>query len=107
MTTTAVKTAAVSAPGSRALKPRKYNRRETIAAYLFISPWIIGFLIFTLGAMIYSLVISFSHYQLATNTSRPAGFSNYQALLEDPKVLTSLGNTLFYAVLAVPGCRGQ
>ncbi|THG29259.1 carbohydrate ABC transporter permease [Naasia lichenicola] len=83
-------------------KPRKYNRNEAIAGYLFITPWLIGFLIFTLGAMIYSLVISFSHYQLATNTSRPAGLSNYQALLEDPKVLISLGNTLFYAVLAVP-----
>ncbi len=81
---------------------RKYNKRETIAAYLFLSPWIVGFLIFTLGAMIYSLVISFTHYQLATNTARPAGFSNYELLLEDPKVLISLGNTLFYAILAVP-----
>jgi multiple sugar transport system permease protein len=84
------------------MRTSKYNRRDTISAYLFISPWIIGFLIFQLGAMIYSLVISFSHYQLATNTARPAGLSNYEALLEDPKVLTSLGNTLFYAVLAVP-----
>ncbi|HEV7743334.1 MAG TPA: sugar ABC transporter permease [Pseudolysinimonas sp.] len=84
------------------MKARKYNRRETIAAYLFLSPWLLGFLVFTLGAMIYSLVISFTHYQLATNTARPAGLSNYAALLEDPKVLISLGNTLFYAVLAVP-----
>jgi multiple sugar transport system permease protein len=33
---------------------------------------------------------------------RPAGASNYAELLEDPKVAASLGNTLFYAVLAVP-----
>ncbi len=52
--------------------------------------------------MIYSLVISFSYYQLATNTARPAGFANYEALISDPKVALSLGNTLFYAVLAVP-----
>jgi len=83
-------------------KARKYNRREAIAGYMFIAPWVIGFLVFTLGAMIYSLVISFSHYQLATNTARPAGFSNYELLFEDPKVMMSLGNTLFYAVLAVP-----
>lgn len=86
----------------RSINHRKYNRREAIAGYLFISPWLLGFLIFTLGAMIYSLVISFSYYQLATNTSRPAGFANYANLIADPKVLTSLGNTLFYAVLAVP-----
>ncbi len=88
--------------GKRVVKQRKNDKRETRAAYAFLAPWIIGFLIFTLGAMIYSLVISFSHYQLATNTARPAGFSNYELLLEDPKVMISLGNTLFYAILAVP-----
>jgi multiple sugar transport system permease protein len=80
----------------------KYNRREALAGYLFISPWIIGFLIFTLGAMIYSLVISFSNYNLATNSATPVGFSNYAELFNDPKVGVSLGNTLFYAVMAVP-----
>lgn len=78
------------------------RRREALTGYLFISPWILGFLVFTLGAMVFSLVISFSHYQLITNTARPAGLDNYHALLADPKVMMSLGNTLFYAILAVP-----
>lgn len=78
------------------------RRREALTGYRFISPWILGFLVFTLGAMVFSLVISFSHYQLITNTARPAGLDNYQALLADPKVMMSLGNTLFYAILAVP-----
>jgi multiple sugar transport system permease protein len=78
------------------------NRREALAGYLFISPWILGFLIFTLGAMIYSLVISFNYYNLAKNTMRPAGLDNYAALFEDPKVALALKNTLFYAVMAVP-----
>src|SRR5918998_1041810 len=79
-----------------------FNRREAIAGHLFISPWIVGCLVFTAGAMIYSLVISFSNYNLATNTARPAGLDNYAGLFEDPRVATALGNTLFYAVLAVP-----
>ncbi len=79
-----------------------YNRREAIAGYLFISPWIIGFAIFTAGAMIYSLVISFSSYNLATNTAKPIGLANYANLFEDPRVAVALGNTLFYAVMAVP-----
>jgi multiple sugar transport system permease protein len=87
---------------NRPLRPTKYNRREALAGYLFITPWIIGFLVFTAGTMIYSLVISFSHYNLATNVIRPAGVSNYTGLLDDPRVATALGNTLFYAVLAVP-----
>lgn len=79
----------------------KAARREAIAGYLFISPWIIGFAVFTFGAMLYSLVISFSNYNLASNRIRPAGWSNYANLIADP-VVTSLKNTLFFAVLAVP-----
>ncbi|HEY8281888.1 MAG TPA: sugar ABC transporter permease [Amnibacterium sp.] len=83
-------------------RAKRFNRREAVAGYLFISPWIIGFCVFTLGAMGYSLVISFTHYNLATNLARPAGVDNYANLIADPRVASSLGNTLFYAVLAVP-----
>ncbi|WP_136057534.1 sugar ABC transporter permease [Microbacterium sp. K24] len=91
--------------GSKERTPRvkqHYNKREAIAGYLFISPWLVGFLIFTAGAMIYSLYISFSNYNLATNTARPVGIDNYAQLFEDPRVGVSLANTLFYAVMAVP-----
>lgn len=80
----------------------KYNRREALAGYLFITPWILGFTVFMLGAMAYSLVISFSRYNLATDVAKPAGLKNYALLFEDPKVAVSLGNTLFYALMAVP-----
>ena len=80
----------------------RYNRREALAGYLFISPWLIGFLIFTAGAMVYSLYISFSSYNLATNSARPVGIDNYTNLFEDPRVGVSLANTLFYVVMAVP-----
>lgn len=80
----------------------RYNRREAIAGYLFISPWIIGFLVFTAGAMVYSLYISFSSYNLATNSARPVGIDNYANLFEDPRVGVSLANTLFFVVMAVP-----
>jgi len=79
-----------------------YNRREVLAGYLFISPWILGFLIFTAGAMAYSLYISFSDYNLATNGARPVGIANYAELFDDPRVGLSLANTLFYVVMAVP-----
>lgn len=86
----------------RSMRKVRFNRSEAIAGYLFISPWIIGFLVFTLGAMAASLVISFSHYNLATGRLTPAGTENYGYLFEDPSVPLALGNTLFYAVLAVP-----
>jgi multiple sugar transport system permease protein len=90
---------------SRASSPRgrgRYRRREALAGYLFIAPWLVGFAVFTAGAMGYSLFVSFSNYNLATNRMSPAGFDNYAELFQDPKVALSLGNTLFYAVMAVP-----
>ncbi len=93
---------AKSPQGTSLPKSHKYNRREAVAGYLFIAPWIVGFLIFTMGAMVYSLYISFSYYNLAKNTTRPAGMANYQALVDDPRVALSLKNTLYYAVMAVP-----
>ncbi|RKS80224.1 multiple sugar transport system permease protein [Motilibacter peucedani] len=98
MTAVATSAPAATAPPRR----QRHNARETRAAYLFILPWIIGFLVFTVGSMVYSLVISFSNYNLATNTATPTGLSNYRGLLDDPKVLQSLKNTLVYALMAVP-----
>ena len=91
-------------PGDRPVPRRRRSaaRREALAGYAFISPWIVGFCVFTVGAMVYSLVISFSRYNLATNRAKPVGLKNYRLLLEDPAVARSLGNTLFFAVMAVP-----
>ena len=97
---------AVDSPRKRRLRRPRWNKepfnREARAGYLFILPWVVGFLVFTLGAMVYSLVISFTNYDLSTDTATPVGFSNYELLFKDPKVMTSLGNTLYYAVLSVP-----
>lgn len=78
------------------------RRREAIAGWLFISPWLLGFAVFTVIAMGYSLVLSFSDYDLATNTGQFVGAANYQLVYEDPKVLTALANTFVYAAMAVP-----
>src|SRR3954451_4647544 len=103
MTQTAVETpAATGSTTPKTPRKRKYNRSEALAGYAFIAPWVIGFLVLTLGAMTYSLIISFTHYNLATGTAPPAGVDNYKQLLDDPLVRKSLSNTLFYAVLAVP-----
>jgi multiple sugar transport system permease protein len=75
MTTTSRPPRSATAPAGRAPRPRgsRMARREAVAGYLFISPWIIGFLVFTLGAMVYSLVVSFSDYNLATDIATSNG----------------------------------
>lgn len=68
----------------------------------FISPWIIGFLLFQLGPMLASLYFSFTEY----NVLRPPewlGLENYRYMLtEDPRFWQSLGVTFYYVLLRVP-----
>ena len=74
---------------------------EELMAYLFISPWIIGFLIFTLGAMIFSLGLSFFRTDLLS-TWIFVGPNNYIALAQDPLFLQSLKVTTIYTLATVP-----
>ncbi|PRY54695.1 carbohydrate ABC transporter membrane protein 1 (CUT1 family) [Knoellia remsis] len=74
---------------------------EGRAALLFISPWIFGFVVFTAGPMLVSLVLSFTDYSLVGDTEG-VGTANYRELLSDPRVAQSLSNTFIYAALFVP-----
>ncbi|HEX8304840.1 MAG TPA: sugar ABC transporter permease [Jatrophihabitans sp.] len=81
-------------------KPRR-NRGEIRAAYGFLSPWIIGFVVFTAAPMVISLYLSFTDYD-QINAPNYVGGENYRQLLQDPKVALALRNTLIYAVMYVP-----
>jgi multiple sugar transport system permease protein len=84
-----------------------FGERETRTAFLFILPWIIGFLVFQLGPMLFSLYYSFTNYgvqQIAgLEPTKTVGLKNYRQLVDDPKVATSLKNTFIYTVMMVPG----
>ncbi len=83
-------------------KPRlSQTSQEELAGWLFASPWIIGFMIFTLGPMLFSLVMSFTNYDLFT--WKWVGIANYTRMITfDDLVLRSLSVTLRYALLSVP-----
>ncbi len=76
-------------------------RRRLLLGLLFISPWIVGFLAFTVYPVFYTLRISFTRY---SGFGEPmwVGFANYKALWTDTVFWQSLGNTLYYTALAVP-----
>lgn len=76
-------------------------RAEELTAYLFISPWVIGFLVFTLGAMVFSLGLSTFDTDLLSS-SQFIGLKNYADLAKDPLFSKALLVTLFYTVLVVP-----
>jgi len=77
------------------------ERRKLALGLLFISPWIVGFLAFTVYPIIYTLRISFSRY---SGFGEPmwVGLANYKALWTDTVFWESLQNTLYYTALAVP-----
>ena len=71
--------------------------------YLFIAPWLIGFVLFTAFPMIATLVFSFTNVNLAqTEPLRFVGLENYQDLLGDRQAWDSLAVTLKFALLALP-----
>lgn len=77
-------------------------RREALDGYLFISPWLLGFLIFVAGPMIASAYISLTEWDVLTSP-RWVGLANYWTVFfEDELFWKSLYNTAFYTFLAVP-----
>jgi len=84
------------------VKKSKLRRQETIAFYSFISPWVVGFLVFTIGPILASLVLSFTNWDIF-QAPKFVGLQNYHNLLVNtPLFWTALGNTAYYALITVP-----
>ena len=78
----------------------KVNKRAW--PYLFILPWIIGFLVFTLGPLVLSFVMSFFDWSI-TGTPKFRGLGNYiEMFTTDDLALKSLSISLKYAAIFVP-----
>ncbi|MBW8352107.1 sugar ABC transporter permease [Bacillus sp. IITD106] len=76
-------------------------RKEQRAFWIFISPWVIGFLLFTGGPIIASLILSFTDYNVI-DSPKFVGFKNFVGLFDDKLFYKSLTVTSYYVVLAVP-----
>jgi multiple sugar transport system permease protein len=75
---------------------------KTIEGYLFISPWIVGFILFTAGPVVASLGLSFYQWSLI-RPPRFVGLENYVTMFtNDPLFWQSLRVTLLYVAVAVP-----
>jgi len=75
--------------------------RETTAGWLFVLPWIVGFVCFTGGPILAALVISFTNWDIV-NAPEWVGLANYRRLLDDPQALRALRVTTIYAFVSVP-----
>ena len=78
------------------------KKKRVIAPYLFISPWVIGFIVFTAGPLLMSLIMSFFDWSI-TKPPVFAAFKNYITMFtQDKQFYRSLFITLKYAVIFVP-----
>lgn len=85
-----------------ARKPGKTKKGKVSSAYVFLSPWMLGMLLITLGPLIASLYLSFTDYDLLSDP-KWIGFENYRRMFsEDPRFLKSLAVTFTYVFVSVP-----
>ncbi|HIY97236.1 MAG TPA: sugar ABC transporter permease [Candidatus Borkfalkia excrementigallinarum] len=83
----------------------KYRLRHSVKFYLYITPWIVGFLCFTAIPMIFSLYMGFTNATIlgiGTDATQFVGFSNYELIFtKDPVFIKSIANTFIYTGLRV------
>ena len=80
----------------------KTKKRREFVPYLFIAPWIIGFLVFTIGPLIFSLIMSFFNWPVIGEPNF-VGLGNYvEMFTKDKQVVKSLLISIRYAVIFVP-----
>src|SRR4030067_1196537 len=76
--------------------------RKQWSAYVFLSPWFILFLIFTLFSVSFSFYISFREWNVLEPAKPWVGLENYLRLFKDEKFFQSLWNTLLFTGFGVP-----
>ncbi|CAH8711966.1 sugar ABC transporter permease [Paenibacillus thiaminolyticus] len=77
------------------------SKRDNMYFYLFISPWLIGFIVFALYPILASLYYSFTDYDIISSPHF-IGLDNYKELFEDELFYKSIAVTLKYTLISVP-----
>jgi multiple sugar transport system permease protein len=98
---TGVSTVPVASPRVKTRGWSATRSRNLRNGLLFISPWIIGFLLFTLYPMVASLYYSFTEFHIK-KAPIWIGLQNYSELLNDKLFWTALYNTVYLVIVGVP-----
>lgn len=75
--------------------------RRNLEGWLFASPWILGFVLWTLGPMLASLLLAFTEWDLMT-PAEWIGLGNMQTMVQDNLVWQAIKVTTVYAITSVP-----
>ncbi len=77
--------------------------REALVAYLFLTPFLIFFAVFTLRAVVSAVDMSFYQWEILRPNRPYIGLANYQELFGDSVWWTALSNTVWFTILTVTG----
>jgi multiple sugar transport system permease protein len=75
-------------------------RREARRFHLFVSPWVIGFVLFSAGPILGAIVLSFMDWNLLKPPTW-VGLANYERMFTDPEFWESIENTVQYGLGSV------
>jgi multiple sugar transport system permease protein len=82
------------------VKLGRQARREEVAFYLFILPWILGFLFFDAGPIVASFAVSLTDWKILGDPHW-IGFANYERMLDDATFFEAVRNSLYYGIGSV------
>ena len=88
-------------PARRAKRDLMVQQR--LWGWLFVSPWIVGFVVFTAAPIIASLIFTFTDFNLGNpDKINFIGLANWQHLFTDPDNLQAISVTLRFGIMAIP-----
>ncbi|MCP9001031.1 sugar ABC transporter permease [Pseudarthrobacter sp. RMG13] len=90
-----------ASPSAPAPRKSKRSGADARAGYSFLLPWLLGFIVLTLGPMVSSLYLSFTNYNLF-DPPKWIGLDNYATMFQDERFLQSVGVTVGYVVFGTP-----
>lgn len=99
--TTAAKSAATPPQTQPGIRFNRTAFRRNLDGWLFASPWLIGFVLWTLGPMVASLAIAFTEWDLIGSPAW-VGLANVENMFQDELVAQALKVTTLYAITSVP-----
>lgn len=83
-------------------RPNGWRRYRPLTFWLFVSPWVIGFLLLTVLPMGFALWMSLTDYDGISPKTNFVGLGNFERALRDDQMWSSLGQTLVLMVVVVP-----